>query len=168
MNSAQLKLLRTRIRLTNCRLRFIMDKWEEGKHKRDRKGQFAEMNESRKGTVGTGKGAVEVQLGFDGVEKPRFYPTTATKGHDRHHQDHADEMGLTLKQWKQQAAKLLNAVAEEDFIDWYIPDDETFNRFNKRNSVLAVGSSEGAIHTYFILQKSKYKFFIPNEYIGGV
>lgn len=142
----------------------ILDGWNESKHKRDKKGRFAEMEEGKMGTVGSGKGAIHVQLGW-GSNRPVFSSDTASKGHDRHHQGHADEMGISLKEWKRRAADLLNAPESNDFLDWYCEETESYSRFNQRDNTLAVEKQNGDIKTYFILQKSRQKFFLPQEYL---
>lgn len=52
MTKTQLMLLGTRIRLTGCRLRLMMDAWEESDHPRDEDGKFRGdgSNSSRKST----------------------------------------------------------------------------------------------------------------------
>lgn len=77
-------------------------------------------------------------------------------------------MGISFKEWKQRAAKLLNSPESEDFIDWYNEEDETYNRFSKRDGTLAVGNQNGDVRTYFYLQKSKRKFFLPQECLEQV
>ena len=121
--------------------------------------------EAKTGTIGTGKGAVVVNLEF-GSDKPDFSAVTATKGHDEHHAKHAAEMGLNLRQWKQEAADLLNAEACENFYDWSIPAVEKFFRYDVTTSRLAVGDRNGNIKTYFILSKSARKQYLPKEYLA--
>ena len=158
-------LLNARLRLTDCRLRLILDsrKWEEYRHKRNAKGEFMDMG--RIGTVGTGKDAVEVQLGFP-ADKPKFYPETATKGHDRHHQKHADEMGITFKEWKRRAAALLNADASDDFLDWYDDEKSTFCRYEKTTQRIVFGTADGTINTYFQVDKHRLRWIMPIEYLN--
>jgi|GEM_PF-4189633 len=52
-----------------------------------------------------------------------------------------------------------------DFLDWYNEKDETYSRFNKKDNILSVGNQKGDVHTCFYLQKSKRKFFLPQEYL---
>ena len=104
-------------KLTKERPTLILDRWQESKHKRDKKGRFSKMEESKTGKIGVGKGALAVVLEW-GKDKPEFSSDTASKGHDRHHQSHADEMGISYKEWKRRAADLLNAPKSNDFLDW--------------------------------------------------
>ena len=43
------------------------------------------------------------------VDASTFYPQTHTKEHDKHHIEHAKEMGVTFKEWLNEAAELLNS-----------------------------------------------------------
>ncbi|MBQ7516056.1 MAG: hypothetical protein IJS96_07205 [Schwartzia sp.] len=121
--------------------------------------------EIRTGTVGVGKGAVKVCLGFP-ANKPVFSPETATKGHDTHHERHARNMGLTLKEWKQEAADLLNAEPAPAYLDWYQPDIKVFRRYDLRTGRLVSGTNEGEVKTYFDLDKSKRRIYLPKEYLA--
>lgn len=150
--------------LTSDKSTYILDGKKRTYYKRDKKGRFAEVEEGQVGTVGTGKGAVNVRLGW-GDNRPIFTADTASKDHDRHHQGHADEMGISFKEWKRRAADLLNAPESDDFLDWYSEEDETYKRFNKRDNTLVVGNRDGDVLTYFILQKARKKFFLPQEYL---
>lgn len=123
--------------------------------------------EKRKGMVGEGKGAVEVNLGF-GDNKPDFFAETTNKGHDEYHGRHAADMGLNFRQWKQSAADLLNDDPRENYRDWENLDDDSFNRFDMRTRRLVVGDKEGTINTYFILEKRKYKYYLPKEYLEEI
>ena len=42
------------------------------------------------------------------VDAPTFYPQTYTKGHDKHHMEHAKAMGLTFREWLKEASDTLN------------------------------------------------------------
>ena len=119
------------------------------------------------GTVGEGKGAVEVILGFES-DKPEFISETSHKRHDAKHAKHAKEMGLNLRQWKQEAASLLNDDRREHYKDWENQNDDTFNRFNKKTGRLAVGDVSGTINTYFYLEKRKLKYYLPKEYLEEI
>ena len=103
-----------------------------------------------------------------GSNRPVFSADTASKGHDRHHQSHADEMGISFKEWKRRAAAQLNAPDREDFLDWYDEKTESYSRFNQRDDTLAVRKQNGDVKTYFILQKSRQKFFLPQEYLEKI
>lgn len=121
--------------------------------------------EEKKGTVGTEKGAVEVILGF-GSDKPEFYPMTATRSHDEHHARHAADMGLTLKAWKQRAADILNAKADgKKYLDWYNGKVGKYYRYDIKSQCLAIGDADGSITTFFKLEKSKRRWYMPKEYI---
>ncbi len=127
---------------------FILDGWNESKHKRDKKGRFAEVD--NKGVV---CGKWEAILGFKNspVDKPVYHPITTSKGHDRSHERHAKEMGITMKQWKQEACDLLNDKEKETYLDWYIPETGTFRRFDMNTYRLVAGTDFGTINTYFEL-----------------
>lgn len=140
------------------KLTFDKRKWNESDHPRRKDGKF--------GTGGrtSTAGKKSVRLGFDET-KPTFIPETTTKGHDKHHEKHAKEMHLTMKQWKQEAAALLNAKPSKDFLDWYNEDDETFCRYNKKTGRLVVGDPGGTINTYFDLKKKNIPTYIPKAYL---
>ncbi|MDY6294782.1 MAG: hypothetical protein SPL45_00590 [Schwartzia succinivorans] len=116
------------------------------------------------GTLGTGKGATLVILGFSD-RKPEFIAETTHSDHDEHHKHHAAEMCLNIKQWKQAAADLLNDEPRLYYQDWENPEDDSFNRFDTKHGLLVVGDRTGTINTYFKLEKSKYKYYIPVEYL---
>ena len=121
--------------------------------------------ETKKGTVGTGKGAVEVALGF-GSGETEFYSMTSTRSHDEHHARHAASMGLTLKAWKQRAADILNAKADDkNFLDWYNEKIGKYYRYEIKSQCLAIGDADGSITTFFKLEKSKRQWYMPKEYI---
>lgn len=163
--------------------RITADEWDETKHPRRKDGKFGrdvknnsqshggrdiiQAMKTKTGTVGEGKGAVEVNLGF-GDGKPDFSAMTTNTGHDSYHERHAVEMGLNFRQWKQSAADLLNDEPREIYRDWENPDDDSFNRFDMRTSRLAVGDKGGTINTYFILEKRKYKYYLPKEYLEEI
>lgn len=157
-----LLLLNARLRLTDCRLRLMMDSWEESKHKRDEKGRFAEVEHE-----GTVCGKWKAILGFSnsGVDKPVYHPVTTSKGHDKYHEKHAKDMGLTMKQWKQEACNLLNDEEKESYLDWYTPSTGIFRRFDMNTYRLVAGTDFGTINTYFPLEKSRIKAYLPDKYI---
>jgi len=134
--------------------------FNKSKHPKGEDGRFVYTT----GTVGDGKGAVEVNLGF-GSEKPEFVAEMTHKRRDKNHKKHATDMGLNFRQWKQEAAILLNDEHREYYKDWEIPDDDTFNRFNTKTGRLAVGDKNGTINTYFKPEKSKLKYYLPKEYL---
>ena len=118
------------------------------------------------GTVRMGKNELLVHLGFDPASKPLFHPNTASQGHDEHHKEHADEMGISLKQWKKQASDLLNALPCDDFYDWYSPERQRFFRYDLRTKCLAVGDFDGNIKTYFKLKNDAVARYVPQEYLA--
>ena len=134
--------------------------FDKSKHPQGEDGRFV----YKTGTVGKGKGAVVVNLGF-GSDKPNFSAVTATKGHDEHHAKHAADMGLNLQQWKQEAAELLNADKSNLYLDWYSPERETYFRYEINTNKLVIGDSDGNIKTYYILESNKRKRYMPKEYI---
>lgn len=136
-----------------------------GKNRESERGGISGMENMRIGTVGTGKGAVPVQLGF-GKDKPVFYPVTAVKGHDEHHAVHAREMSLSLQEWKREAANLLNAKASENFMDWHFPVIGKFIRYDRNTNRIAIGDRNGNIRTFFILKKSARSKYLPREYLA--
>lgn len=109
-------------------------------------------------------------LGFENapVPKPVFYPETATGGHDKHHSEHAKEMGISMKQWKQKAADILNDEAGEKYLDWYKERKRTFNRLIIDSKLLVVGSTDGEINTFFKLDKKLLKSYLPKEYLDKI
>ena len=120
----------------------------------------------KNGTVGEGKYAIIVQLGFESTAKPLFYAETASKGHDKHHEKHAAEMGISFKEWRKKACDLLNAEPCDYYLDWYIPGAERFFRYDLRTSSLVVGDTNGNIKTYFKLRKELIPDYIPQEYLA--
>ena len=112
--------------------------------------------------IGIVNGKTKVILGFGSVEKPTFYAETTSKGHDKRHKKHADDMGITFKQWLNEAADLLNAYAGEDYLDWYEPGDRLFYRFDTKKSRIVIGTENQSINTYFALPKSSYKNYLPD------
>lgn len=123
-------------------------------YKRDENGRFATTNKT-----GDVRGR-KVTIGHPS-SKPDFVPEMTTKVHDKHHKKHAAEMGISFKEWKRQAADLLNQAPSENFLDWY-DDDERFYRFDTKTSRLVVGDAGGTINTYFSLDKRKFKYYIPD------
>lgn len=94
------------------------------------------------------------------VDAPTFYPETHTKGHDKHHMEHAKEMGLTFKEWLKEASDTLNSE-DREIVKWMLP--RKYYAFNKRKNKLAVGFVDGSICTYFILHKNRRRYYIPQE-----
>lgn len=75
-------------------------------------------------------------------------------------------MRINFKQWKQEAAKLLNRPPAPDLLDWYDEERKTYYRFDKKTHRLVAGDIRGTINTYFVLKKSKYKSYIPEKFLG--
>jgi hypothetical protein len=96
-----------------------------------------------------------------GKQKPKFYPKSATRQHDEHHEKHAKEMGLTHDQWIREAAGILNDKASGDYLDWMDPQKGRYYRFNKRNMRIVVGNTDGEINTYYDIKISKLKKYLP-------
>ena len=94
------------------------------------------------------------------VDAPTFYPETNTKGHDKHHMEHAKEMGLTFKGWLKEASDTLNSH-DKKIVKWM--DAGFYIAFNTEKVRYAVGAPNGTIRTYFILHKSRRKHYIPKE-----
>lgn len=94
------------------------------------------------------------------VDAPTFYPETHTKGHDKHHMEHAKEMGLTFKEWLKEASDTLNSE-DREIVKWM--KGREYFALNKTNNRLAVGIPEGYINTYFILHKSRRRYYIPKK-----
>lgn len=94
------------------------------------------------------------------VDAPTFYPETNTKGHDKHHMEHAKEMGLTFKGWLKEASDTLNSH-DKKIVKWM--DAGFYMAFNTEKVRYAVGAPNGTIRTYFILHKSRRKHYIPKE-----
>lgn len=134
-------------------------KWDESKHPRQPDGRFGSGE-----SVSTVQGDT-VLIGH-GDKKPIFLPTTTTKSHDKHHEGHAREMGIDFKQWKQEAAALLNRPPTPDLLDWYDEEENTYYRFDKKTRHLVTGDIRGTINTYFVLKKNKYKSYIPEKYLA--
>lgn len=130
--------------------------WREEDHPRQPDGKFGR---------GSGEiariGRKSVLLGFDEF-KPTYYAQTATPKHDKHHEKHAKEMGITMKQWKQQAADLLNAEPCEDYLDWR-NDKGEYCRYDRKTKRLVVGNSFGEIKTHFYLDKRDFPNYIPDK-----
>lgn len=162
------------------------DAWEESKHSRGgnpkNRGQFSKSSGS-KSKENLSNGGAKNQLndhpltskfrGHDviighGNDKPHFWPETMTKGHDKHHEEHSREMGISLKQWKEDAAAILNEGASDRFIDWYDSKDKLYYRFVKKNHRLVVGSPSGTFKTYFIVTKRKLRNYLPAGYIDKI
>lgn len=97
------------------------------------------------------------------VDAPKFYPQTHTKGHDKHHLEHAKEMGLTFKEWLNEAAELLNSY-DNGIIKWKYKGK--YYGLDKQNNKIAVGNIDGEIYTYFILAKNKMRYYIPDEVVA--
>ncbi len=97
--------------------------------------------------------------------KPEFTAETMTKGHNAYHEKHAREMGLNFRQWKEAASALLNDEARESYLDWYNEKENKYYRYEKKTARLAVGTQNGSISTFFILQKALRKYYLPNEYL---
>lgn len=152
-------------KLTKEQSPFILDGWNESKHKRDKKGRFAEMDHE-----GIVCGKWKAILGFKNspVETPVYHLITTSKGHDRSHERHAKEMGITMKQWKQEACSLLNDEEKETYLDWYTPDTGVFRRFDMNAYRLVAGTDFGTINTYFELDKSKLKAYLPDKYLEHI
>lgn len=97
------------------------------------------------------------------VDAPTFYPQTHTKGHDKHHIEHAKEMGVTFKEWLNEAAELLNS-RDNGTIKWQCKGK--YYGLDKQNNKIAVGNKDGGIYTYFILAKNKMRYYIPDEVVA--
>ena len=100
------------------------------------------------------------------VDAPTFYPQTYTRGHDKHHMKHAKEMGLTFKEWLKGASDTLNS-GDKDIVKWM--DDCWYMALNTKNNRLAVGTVDGEVKTYFILEKNRRRRYIPKaieDYYG--
>lgn len=134
-------------------------KYVESGHNRNDSGEYT----YKSGTVYGGK---EVVLGFPEDEKPeRFFPETASGAHDKYHAKHAKDMGITMKQWLQDAAAVLNSQKDEHFFDWYNREEKKFYRYEKSTARLAIGTKSGLISTFFVLQKKHRKIYLPKEYL---
>lgn len=94
------------------------------------------------------------------VDPPTFYPQTYTKGHDKHHMEHAKAMGLTFREWLKEASDTLNSE-DREIVKWM--KGREYFALNKTNNRLAVGAPEGYINTYFILHKSRRRYYIPRK-----
>ena len=94
------------------------------------------------------------------VDAPTFYPQTYTRGHDKHHMEHAKEMGLTFKEWLKEASDTLDS-GDKDIVKWM--DGCWYMALNTKNNRLAVGTVDGEVKTYFILEKSRRRYYIPKE-----
>ena len=94
------------------------------------------------------------------VDAPTFYPQTYTKGHDKHHMEHAKAMGLTFREWLKEASDTLNSDGK-DIVKWM--DDCWYMALNTKNNRLAVGTVDGEVKKYFILEKSGSRYYIPKE-----
>lgn len=97
------------------------------------------------------------------VDAPTFYPQTHTKGHDKRHIKHAKEMGVTFKEWLNEAAELLNS-RDNGTIKWECKGK--YYGLDKQNNKIAVGNKEGGIYTYFIFAKNKMRYYIPDEVVA--
>lgn len=103
-----------------------------------------------------------------GNNKPHFYPETTTASHDKHHEEHAKEMGLTKKQWREKASAILNDDVQPGYLDWRNKEETKFFRFTVKDSTLAVGAKNGSFTTFFILRKSLYRNYLPEIYLARV
>ena len=63
------------------------------------------------------------------------------------------------------ASALLNDEARESYLDWYNEKENKYYRYEKKTARLAVGTQNGSISTFFILQKALRKYYLPNEYL---
>ena len=72
-----------------------------------------------------------------------------------------------MKAWKRQAAELLNANPSDDYLDWVNEDGEC-SRYDLRSQRLVVGNASGMIKTYFLLDKSRLKYFIPEKLLAKI
>lgn len=132
--------------------------WKEENHPRKLNGQFGKGGKTseiynRPVTIGHGD------------KKPTFYPTTNTKFHDKHHIKHAAEMNMNLREWKEAAAELLNRADNKNLFDWKEYDGKLYARYDKMTGYIVYGSDEGEIFTYFKLEKSQWKKYIPQKFI---
>lgn len=83
------------------------------------------------------------------VDAPTFYPETNTKGHDKHHMEHAKEMGLTFKGWLKEASDTLNSH-DKKIVKWM--DAGFYIAFNTEKVRYAVGPLMGQLEhiSYYI------------------
>ena len=72
-----------------------------------------------------------------------------------------------MKAWKQQAAELLNAKHCSDYLDW-VNEDGDCSRYDLQSKRLVVGNADGMIKTYFPLDKSRLKYFIPEKLLAKI
>ncbi len=100
-----------------------------------------------------------------GKQKLKFYLETATKQHDKHHEKHAKEMGITFAQWKQEAADILNEKSNNKYFDWRFPKLQRYYRLNKQNLKLVVGNADGMINTYYVVKRNNLAIYLPKEIV---
>ncbi len=162
-----LALLRADINL----YKLTIDKkpWKEYQHPRRKNGQFGKGGNTtipHERQCGTVNGKTKAITGFDESSQPVFLASTTSKSHDKRHKKHADDMGISFRRWVMEAADLLNDSPHDYYLDWEIPDEDSFNRFDTRTSRIVIGDKgKASVNTYFILGKKYYKYYIPDVYI---
>lgn len=119
-----------------------------------------EMQEGTSFSIGT-----QTYIWGHGKQKPKFYPETATRQHDKHHEEHAKEMGITFAQWKQEAADILNEKSNNKYFDWRSPKLQRYYRLNKQNLKLVVGNADGMINTYYVVKRNNLAIYLPKEIV---
>ena len=133
MNKIQIMLLGTRIRLTDCRLRLILDAWKESDHPRDEDGKFATVSATGANTF--------VKRGFANKQKLMNHWKNG-----RTHQEEFPEI-KTAKEYEQKALELLERPVGGDILG-HVDKDGIITRYNRQTNEFAKGHPLKGVKTF--------------------
>lgn len=127
-----LLLLNARLSLTGCRLRLMMDSWEESKHPRDADGKFASVS-------ATGAN-IFVKRGFANKQK--------LMNHWKNGRTHREEFPeiRTAKEYEQKALELLERPVGGDIMG-HVDKDGNIIRYDRKNNSFAKGNPQKGVRT---------------------
>lgn len=134
MTKTQIILLGTRIRLTGCRLRLMMDAWKESEHPRDEDGKFAAVS-----AIGANK---FVKRGFANKQK--------LMNHWKNGRTHREEFPeiKTAKEYEQKALELLERPVGGDILG-HVDKDDNIIRYDRKNNIFAKGNPQRGVRTMY-------------------
>ena len=130
--ATELILIDTRLRLTDCRLRLILDAWNESKHPRDEDGKFASVSATGANTF--------VKRGFANKQK--------LMNHWKNGRTHREEFPeiKTAKEYEQKALELLERPVGGNILG-HADKDGNVIRYDRKNNIFAKGNPQKGVRT---------------------